>query len=232
MKTLKCFSRILSLTIVLLARSVSYAQGTVNFNNWAFPNIDAPVTFLDGTPVGEGFIAQLYGGPTGTPLTPLTPQFPTTTFRVAPVRAGRVNPVTVTFSNVALGEQATVVMRVYNGGSWETSGCRGESNPIVITTSGGLRPEALLRGLQPFQVDCIPEPGLRLRPVSFTGRQQVQFDLLTNFPNKPTLVQSSVDLQVWTTIVTMTPGSNVFRFVDSEMATVSPQRFYRAVVPP
>jgi hypothetical protein len=86
-----------------------------------------------------------------------------TAFRTVPSAAlGYVFGKTVSVSNVPTGERATLVMRVFDGSSWENATCRGESNPITIQLLGSIGtglPIANLVGLQPFQVDCVPEPG-------------------------------------------------------------------------
>jgi hypothetical protein len=53
---------------------------------------------------------------------------------------------------------ATLEVRVFNGASWETSTCRGQSNPMTEILSGGAATPTYLVHLQAFQVDCIPEP--------------------------------------------------------------------------
>ncbi len=138
-------------------------QGTVFFDNRVslpLPGINARVTFLDGTPVGAGFTAQLYGGPSGTPLESLEPQFPTTIFQTStPAGLGYIQPVIVIVAGVERESVATLVMRVFDGPTWESSACRGEAAPLNVTLRGGAPGlDAYLEGLQPFQVNCIPEP--------------------------------------------------------------------------
>jgi hypothetical protein len=134
-------------------------QGVINFNNRVPPQIDARVTYLDGTPVGSGFTAQLYGGPVGTPIGALVPLLPTTIFRPGPA-AGYVIPVAVTeyLPSIGPSDSMTVVMRAFDGATWDTSSCRGESNPIRVLPGSPSGVPGTLDGLRPFQVDCIPEP--------------------------------------------------------------------------
>lgn len=135
----------------------SQGQGLIIFNNRVTPEVNARVTFQDGTPVGAGFTAQLYGGPAGTPVDGLTPLLPTTTFRLSsPAALGYVQQVEVPVPGVPRFGDATVQMRVYNGASWETSLIRGESDLIVVRTASETSPPANLVGLQPFQ--CSPSP--------------------------------------------------------------------------
>lgn len=133
-------------------------QGLIRFNNRIPPEIDAPVTHLDGTPVGR-FTAQLFGGPEGTPVGSLKPLYPTTFFRFnRGISTGYIHEVDPLTTEVPAGARGTFVMRAYDGLMWETSSCRGESMPITITVGGGSHPSASLTGLQAFQVNCIPEP--------------------------------------------------------------------------
>jgi hypothetical protein len=148
-------------TALLMGFRVAWGQGTVTFNNRNLAaGVDARVTFLDGTGVGAGFTAQLYGGPEGSSIEQLTPLFPTTTFRTTPALAlGYVFGVTVVLPGLRPEQRAVLVMRVFNGSAWENSTCSGESNPITVVLSGGqTRPPTNLVGLQPFSVDCVPEP--------------------------------------------------------------------------
>jgi hypothetical protein len=119
------------------------------------------VTFSDGTGVGSGFATQLSGGPVGASLDQLTPLFPMSTFRTSSLQAtGYIFGVDVAVPGVPPGETALLVMRAFNGAAWDASTCRGESNPVVVRLAGGGGgiPAQTLQGLQPFQVDCIPEP--------------------------------------------------------------------------
>lgn len=145
----------------LMVSVAAYGQGQVVFNNRVPGVVDARVTFGPGLPfsggVGEGFSAQLLGGPAGTPVDQLVALTPVTTFRTSSEAAkGYVNPTTVTLPNVAPGGSATIVMRAFNGADFGSSAIFGESAPITLTVGGGTLPPANLVGLQGFQV--IPEP--------------------------------------------------------------------------
>lgn len=134
-------------------------QGRVRFNN-RIPSemIDGPVTHLDGTPVGR-FTAQLFGGLEGSPVGFLKPLYPTTFFRFnRGIPTGYIREVEVLTTELQPGVKGTFVMRAYDGLLWETSSCRGESLPFTLTLGGGAIPPSGPLGLQPFQVDCIPEP--------------------------------------------------------------------------
>jgi hypothetical protein len=66
--------------------------------------------------------------------------------------------VVVAVPGVQPATYATVMMRAYNGQSWETSTIRGESSLITVPTSGGTLPPKYLVGLQGFSVYPVPEP--------------------------------------------------------------------------
>jgi hypothetical protein len=59
---------------------------------------------------------------------------------------------------------------------------------------------------------------------------QFEFEVLTSFPGRPTIIQASSDLMEWTSIHTNEPSGNAFWFTESPRATNS-HRFYRARVP-
>lgn len=151
------FINLLRLCIVslLVPFDLAFAQGHLNFANRVFGDLDARVTFLDGTPVGAGYTAQMYGGPAGTPVQSLVPLLPTTIFRSG---AGVGYVVQVSMVVPGVDQCGTFVMRVFDGATWETSLCRGESNPVTVELTYPPGPPATLVGLQPFQVNCIPEP--------------------------------------------------------------------------
>ena len=140
--------------------------------------MEARVTYLNGTPITGGFTAQLFGGAEGTPVSALTPLFPTTIFRSAPL-AGYIIPKDVIVPGIPGGNRATLVMRAFSGSSWENSSCRGESNPITIVLYGGFTgPASTLIGLQPFSVDCIPEPS----SIALVACGAVAMTLARSFP--------------------------------------------------
>lgn len=142
---------------------VGWAQGTLIFVNfYGDPSgfqINAPVTYLDGSRVGREMTAQIYAAPAGAPLTNLQPVHPARQFESGEY-SGYVFGGTLHVPDIWPGAMATVVMRAFDGDSWETSLCRGESGPITITLTGGLGTDAPLEGLEPFSVNCIPEPGV------------------------------------------------------------------------
>jgi len=54
------------------------------------------------------------------------------------------------------------------------------------------------------------------------------FDVVTAFPGKPAVIQSSTDLRTWSSISTNIPATNSFQFVER---ITSDQRYYRAIGP-
>lgn len=147
--------KLITALAALMITISAFGQGAVVFNNRVPPDINAKVTLPDGTGVGAGFTAQLYGGPAGTAAGALTPLTPTTTFRTG-AAVGYVNPVDVTVPGVLPGASATIVMKAFNGATFEASSAFGQSSPITVTLGGGTLPPANLTGLTGFAV--VPEP--------------------------------------------------------------------------
>lgn len=158
------------LIVILAAALVSvsaFGQGTILFNNRVTGQVDAPVSRADGTGAGAGVNAQLFlvtGGSTFTALSPAT------TFRNSSAAAAFyvVQPsAPVTVPGVPAGQQATIVMRAWEGpvgSSYETTSVflKGQSPPITISlggvpTTGAPIPDAVLVGLQAFSF-ISPEP--------------------------------------------------------------------------
>jgi hypothetical protein len=155
------YRHFMSLVIILLSSSLLkfsvFAQGIVNLSNFdAGAGIDAPITFLNGSPVSEGYTAQIYASAFGGGS--LEPVLPVTTFR--PLSPGYLWAVQVTIPGVPGGETAELQIRVFNGPDWQQSTCRGASIPIAVGLTGGTQVPAPMVGLEPFQVDCVPEPSL------------------------------------------------------------------------
>jgi hypothetical protein len=152
---------LVTLAAVLVSAS-AFGQGTINFTTRIVGTLDAPVFKADGvTGAGAGTPANaqlfLLSGGVYTALDPAT------TFRATPAGAAQnyvippANPVVV--PTVAGGSQATIVLRAWEGASYDTAAIRGESAPITITLGGGGSPPAVpanLVGLQGFNL--VPEP--------------------------------------------------------------------------
>jgi hypothetical protein len=158
----------LLVTLAAVLVSVStFGQGTIKFNNRT-GTVDAPIRTPDGS-AGFGSIAgaqaQLFlvSGGNFTALTPATTfrtSSPAAMFYITEPAAGVIVP------GVAAGQNATIVLRAWAGGGAYGDAAntyRGESLPITIalggTPPGGAPlPDALLNGLQGFNVTLIPEP--------------------------------------------------------------------------
>ncbi len=133
--------------------------GILVFNNRIVGKVDARVLMPDGQGVGAGWVAQLYGGQAGTPISALTPLTPATDFRTTSAAAmGYVNGVDVKVPGVRPGDSVVIVMRVFEGESFETSFLRGESEPIEFALGGGSVPPANLVGLRGFTVGNVAPP--------------------------------------------------------------------------
>lgn len=140
-------------------------HGLVNFNNRVPGLVEARVLLADGSGAGAGWTAQLYGGPAGGEIRPL---FPKATFRTSSADAqGYINPVVVSLPHVRPGSKATLMMKAYNGASFETSALFGESAPITVTVGGGVEPPPNLIGLEGFRIK-VQAPVIVSQPVSQT----------------------------------------------------------------
>jgi hypothetical protein len=157
---------LVTLAAVLVSAS-AFGQGTINFNNLvSSAGINAPVFKPDGVTgagAGAGASAQLYlvtgaaGSETYTPI-PTVLQFRTTPAGTA---QGYVNnPTTVQVPNVAPGSPANVVLRAWEGASYDTASVKGQSALVSIPALGGAgQPPSVpanLVGLTSFSM--IPEP--------------------------------------------------------------------------
>lgn len=157
-------------TVSLTFKLASF-DGAVVFNNRIVGVVDARVLLANGNGAGAGWTAQLYGGPSGASVAELKPLFPTTSFRtVSDATLGYVNEVEVSVPGVASGANATLVMRVYNGDTFETSLVHGESAPITIAVGGGLMPPTDLVGLKGFTLPPEPPPSSEAGTIDFNNR--------------------------------------------------------------
>jgi hypothetical protein len=158
----------LLVTLAAVLVSVStFGQGTILFNNRVTGQVDAPVQRQDGTGAGAGVNAQLFlvtGSGASATYTALTPA---TVFRTTSATAAFyvVQPTaSVTVPGIGAGQQATVVMRAWEGAvgsSYDAAVLKNQSNPITITlggvpATGAPIQDALLIGMQGFTL--VPEP--------------------------------------------------------------------------
>jgi hypothetical protein len=159
---------LVTLAAVLVSAS-AFGQGTINFTTRIPGTLDAPVFKPDGTTgagAGTAANAQLFlfsGGAVGAALSPAT------TFRATPAGAAQnyvIPPATpVTVPGVAARQQVQVVLRAWEGASYDAATVRGQSAPITVTLGGPVagQPDdfpANLVGLQGFSMQVIPEPSV------------------------------------------------------------------------
>jgi hypothetical protein len=110
-------------------------------------------------------------------------------------------PSSVTVSNLAEGEYRLTVRYPYN-----LCTCDWMSTTIRVVKLGVQSPRLTQDG-------------------------RFQFDVLTSFSNRQTIVEASSNLLDWSPISTNHPSSNTFTFAESSPAT-NFHHFYRVVVPP
>jgi hypothetical protein len=167
-ETITMKNLLIALAVSLVSVS-TFGQGTILFNNRVTPQVDAPISRIDGTGAGAGWNAQLFLVTPSGGSAVYTPLFPATTFRTTSPAAAYyvVQPTSaVTVPGVGAGQQATIVLRAWEGAvgsSYDTASntAKGESNPITITLGGvpavgAPIQDAVLVGLQGFQL--VPEP--------------------------------------------------------------------------
>ena len=70
---------------------------------------------------------------------------------------GYVNSINVTVLGLVPGQTATLQLRVFDGGDWESSLMRAYSNTVDVELGGGPLPPAALEGLNGF---VLPVPEL------------------------------------------------------------------------
>ncbi len=146
-----------------ISAATAFAQGQVNFNNYvpgATPPVNAPVTHNELGWPGAGSIpgmkAQLFLVGAGNARTAVGD---IATFRTSPAAAQYyINGITVVIPGIDVGGSATLVMRAWNGATYEASLRYGESAPVTITLGGGTSVPADLTGLEGFSVGPLPEP--------------------------------------------------------------------------
>lgn len=147
--------------------------GTVFFANRNLGlELDAPVFDVDGTTrlAGDGFVAQLYAGPTAESLGPVGPPSP---FR-AGEGAGYFYSDTRSIPTVAPGAVAAIQVRAWAlsaGATYEaaaaSSGPHGASPTITVTTGNVGSPPSLpanLIGLASFRLQNTSAPSILVQP--------------------------------------------------------------------
>jgi len=111
-----------------------------------------------------------------------------------------------------------------------------DTPPTSITVSNlaegeyklSVRYRGLNGGASVLRTIQVVKLGIQSPRVTATGR--VQFEVVTSFPGRHTMIQVSSNLLQWTSISTNEPSTNSFVFTERVLAT-NAQRFYRASVP-
>ncbi|HEY6166741.1 MAG TPA: PEP-CTERM sorting domain-containing protein [Verrucomicrobiae bacterium] len=163
--------RIIVVAVLLVASGFfARAQGTVNFANGA-AGVNAPVSDAGGTPLlqgSSGFVAQLFGGPQGTPVNSLSPMGTAIPF-LSGAGAGYFLGGETVVTNVAGNAIAELVVRVWNTVNGATFAAAslvdgahvGSSLPIDVTLASPPTAAPNMTALQPFSltiVSIVPEP--------------------------------------------------------------------------
>ena len=113
-------------------------------------------------------------------------------------------PASVTVSNLLEGEYKLTVR--YLGANGTLCPCKLITNTVRVVQLG-------------------------VRLPSVTPDDRLQFEVVTAFPGKPTVIQASTNLLDWAPMSTNQPTSNTFSITESSPATNS-QRFFRVFLPP
>ncbi len=112
-------------------------------------------------------------------------------------------PNSITLSNLLEGEYKLMVR--YRGGNGLWCPCNWRTNTIRVV-----------------------KLGVQLPNLTQAGR--FQFEVLTSFPGRQTIIQASSNLGNWVSLSSNYPSSNSFTFTEATPAT-NAQRFYRVLVP-
>jgi hypothetical protein len=137
-------------------------KGQFYFNNRVGTEVNARFVLPTDPPgtssLGEGFQVQLLGGPEGTPaqqLKPLDP--PSTVFRTSSLLTGYVVGVTVTIPDASISGYGTVLVRVFNGSSWNAASYQFERLYPKVLLKGDVPPPNLQMGTSPLVLQLVPE---------------------------------------------------------------------------
>ena len=161
--------KLLVLTSILALSGSALGQGTVNFVNFG-AGLDGRVSTAAGMMAGSDYWGQLWAGPTADSMAAVgVPVAFRNTSAGAP--SGIVNGGSVTIDSIAAGGAAFVQLRAWaaaSGSSWDEAVSQavyeaGQSGTINLPNTGNpnAAPPGLpvaLTGLQPFQLEVIPEP--------------------------------------------------------------------------
>jgi hypothetical protein len=147
------------LVLLSLVASLTVQAQTVDFKNLD-ATLNQPVFDVNGTTPLSGFTIELLAGPAGGTLT----SFATTT-----VNAGYFFGGVVQLSGLSAGAVADIIIRAYNGASFDSSLIRGTSAKFSVITGGAGSPASSPAvfndandpngpGFQSFSVAAVPEP--------------------------------------------------------------------------
>lgn len=165
----------LAFTTGLLPLASARGQGTVNFSNRVLSDgVDAPVFAVDGVTRldGDGFVAQLYAGPSADTLSPIGGAVAFS----SGARAGYFFGGTRVIATVPPGGVAFVQVRVWAGAfgstfeaAWAAGGDTGQSELFQVVTGGNGAPPSIpanLVGLESFKLVAATPPTITLAPAS------------------------------------------------------------------
>jgi len=154
---------IVILSALLIASVQTFGQGTIWFLNRVVGVVDSPVYYLDGITklFGDGFLAQLYAGPTPSALEPIGTPIPFRTGTGAGYLATSGIDPTREIPTVPIGSTAWIEVHAWEvatGSRWESAWIRGAS-PLFSQITGGIPPKwpTVLSGLQSFRLQIVPE---------------------------------------------------------------------------
>ena len=246
-RRLSATGKLLALLGAALTNSAVFAQGTILFTTFSSSNqvnvpIFAPGSITDGIGTIPGMKAQLFlllGSGASRVYVPL---LPATTFNTNNPTAARyvlVPKEPVAVPNVPAGEQATIVMRIWNFNSYEASSLRGESNPLVVTLGGTLAdgnilPPATLAGMI-FSFPLTPQSKfLSILEITVT-ELEVQLSVYgwqmgnwePGLPPVSYVVETSADFVAWNPALTNSQASRAVTNVAVPLDPISSKTFYR-----
>ncbi|MCL5098327.1 MAG: PEP-CTERM sorting domain-containing protein [Candidatus Omnitrophica bacterium] len=149
----------------MLASAAAYAQGTVNFSNYApASGVNAPIYYIDGVTklAGTAYMAQLYAGIDAGSLAAVGDPLAFRTGAGAGFLVASSAPYTI--PGIGGGATATLQVRAWEvatGATWDAAQVRGQSDTFQLALGNAGQPPtppADLVGLKSFNLAAIPEP--------------------------------------------------------------------------
>ena len=181
----------------------SHGQGTVLFSTLVPGLVNAPVYGPDGVQgPGPGTHARLFLLAKTEGNQSLRPLDPITTFRDESVGYSRyvvVPPEPVVVQGVLPGQEATLIMRIWQGVKYETSPWRGESAPVTIVLGDEDTPAPLV-GLQSFTLPLI-QSSISFEDIRMEG-ENLRFKMRSIGFLQSYVIESSTNFQDWQPIIT------------------------------